>query len=65
MANNNNNNITITEDSFGSAEHPISGETEAVRRFTFKNQQKLTIQVIQFLYVWWCFRFIYYVLISF
>ncbi len=37
--------VQIIEDEFGRTKQPSSSETEAVRRFTFSNQNGVTVQV--------------------
>lgn len=40
--------VTINEDIFGYTKDPISGESEMVKRFTFTNQNGLSVQVITY-----------------
>lgn len=40
--------VTIDEDTFGNTTDPISGENQIVKRFTFTNQNGLSVQVITY-----------------
>lgn len=40
--------ISITEDTFGSTTNPISGADETVKRFTFANENGISVQVITY-----------------
>lgn len=40
--------VEIVEDSFGYTQNPISGEGEQVRRFTFSNDNGVSVQVITY-----------------
>lgn len=37
--------VTIVEDVFGTTTQPITGAQEAVKRFTFSNENGLSVQV--------------------
>lgn len=41
-------NITIDEDEFGTFVDSITGEKQTVKRFTFRNENALSIQVITY-----------------
>lgn len=41
-------NISITEDEFGYTRNPISDDGEVVKRFTFTNENGLSVQVITY-----------------
>lgn len=40
--------VTITEDEFGYTRDPINGDGQSVRRFTFTNENGLSVQVITY-----------------
>lgn len=40
--------VEIVEDAFGYMQNPISGEGEQVKRFTFSNDNGVTVQVITY-----------------
>lgn len=40
--------VQIVEDNFGYMQHPITGEGETVRRFTFSNDDGVSVQVITY-----------------
>lgn len=40
--------VTITEDQFGYTTDPISGDGQSVKRFTFSNDNGLSVQVITY-----------------
>lgn len=40
--------VQIVEDEFGRMQDPITGATENVRRFTFSNENGVTVQVITY-----------------
>lgn len=40
--------VQIVEDEFGCMQDPITGATENVRRFTFSNDNGVTVQVITY-----------------
>lgn len=40
--------VQIVEDGFGSMQDPITGATENVRRFTFSNDNGVTVQVMTY-----------------
>lgn len=40
--------VQIVEDSFGFMENPISGKGEQVKRFTFNNENGISVQVITY-----------------
>lgn len=40
--------VEIVEDAFGYMQNPISGEGEQVSRFTFSNDNGVTVQVITY-----------------
>lgn len=40
--------VQIVEDSFGRMQDPITGANEDVRRFTFSNENGVTVQIITY-----------------
>lgn len=40
--------VEIVEDAFGYMQNPVSGEGEQVKRFTFSNENGVTVQVITY-----------------
>lgn len=40
--------VTITEDAFGYTRDPITGDDQMVKRFTFTNENGLSVQVITY-----------------
>lgn len=40
--------VTISEDEFGYTRDPISGDGQSVKRFTFTNENGISIQVITY-----------------
>lgn len=41
-------NVNIIEDLFGTVPDPITGETQNIRRFTFTNDNGVSVQVITY-----------------